>query len=318
MANTACDALIDTIRARAARSNDTVLITEDFVLAALNEAQIHIVRNMPRHIDLDKSDTTTYRIDRWATTAHVISTAVRASTGVVTITSATAHGLEVGDIATVAGTSGSDTTFNGNFEILSVADTTHVTYFSNLADESASTVGTITKLAAKPTYDISTLAPAHIGGIWILNGASTGQGGLRYRPLPEFREKYIPVSSQSESEPTEYTRQGSNIIFNCPIARAYQGLNLRIDYTAWATALTNAGSSTSELSNSDKGLIRYALAEIYDEIALAQPKFESKALKTRVLFNDWLDEYMDYNDMLLEELENYLLDLFPSSGLYFC
>jgi len=302
MAKTGAE-LIDTIRLRSGRNNDSVLITEDFVLDTLLEAQLHIVRKTPRIIGLDKSDSTTYRLDRWATTAHVISTAVRAATGVVTITSATVHDLEVGDIATVAGTSGTDTSFNGNFEILSVADTTHVTYFSNLADETASTVGTITKLAAKPTYDISTLDPAHIGGIWILNGASTRQAGLKYRPLNEFRNKYEPVSEESPSEPIEYTRQGDNIIFNCPIERDYQGLNLRIDYTDWATDLAN-DEVASVITGADKGLILFSLAEIYDELALGQPRFESKALKTRVLFDKWLEEFQDYQEMIFEELYN--------------
>lgn len=301
MANTACDSLIDTIRARSARTNDTVLITEDFVLATLNEAQIHIVRKCPRLICLDSTDGTTYRIDRWSTDEVDVTVAVRASTGVVTLTAAD-HGLEVGDIATVADVE-NDTDFDGNFEILSVDDD-DITYFQNLAadDGVGATFGTIVKLAAKYTYDISTLNPAHISGIWILNGASTRQEGLDYLPLAEFRKKYIPVSEESDSEPVAYTRQGDNIIFNCPIARDYQGLNLKIDYTAWATALTNSSESTSELANSDKGLILYSLAEIYNELALAMPRFETKALKTKILFDKWLEEYRDYNDMCLEEL----------------
>lgn len=219
MANKAADALIDTVRVRSARTNDTVLITEDFVLAALNETQIKVVRECPRLIDLDKSDTTTYQI------------------------------------------STDDTSIN-----------------------------------------VATLAPAHIGGIWILNGADTRQAGLKYRPLDEFRAKYIPIANQSSSEPTEYTRQGNTIFFDCPVSSDYNNLYLHIDYTDWATALTNSDSSTSELSNSDKGLILFGLAEVYDELALAQPRFEQKALKTRVLFNNWLDEYRDYNEMQLEEL----------------
>lgn len=299
MAKTGAE-LIDTIRLRSARNSDTTLITEDFVLDTLNEAQLHIVRKTPRLIPFDKSDSTTYRIDRWSTTAVDVTVAVRASTGVVTLTAA-GHGLAVGDIATVADVE-NDTDFDGNFEILSVS-TDDITYFQNLAadDGVGATFGTIVKLAAKPTYDISTLAPAHIGGIWILNGASTRQAGLKYRLLEEFRNKYMPVSEESISEPTEYTRQGDNIIFNCPIARDYQGLNLRIDYTAWATALLN-GSVASEITGADKGLILFSLAEIYDELALGQPIFESKALKTRVLFDKWLDEYQDYNTMCLEEL----------------
>ena len=377
MANKSGSELVDTVRTRSARTNDSALITEAFVLDQLNEGQIQIVKKVPRHIDLEASDTTTYRIDRWATTEHVISTAVRAATGIVTITSATAHGLEVGDIATVADTEGTDTDFTGSFEILSVADTTHVTYFHNLADESASTVGTITKSSAKPTLDISTLNPAHIGGIWIQNGASTRQKGLKYRPLGVFRNKYEPVAEEGEGEPDEYTRQGETILFNRPIARDYQGLQLRIDYTAWAKDLVNcavaiggaarssnvvtlttgtahgmavgetviladvdSGSETnafsgshtivsvpttttltfaqtganesnlaagtaslvSELSRSNEGLILFALSRVYDAIALAQPMFESKALKTRVLFNNWLDEYIDWNEFQLEEL----------------
>jgi len=124
---------------------------------------------------------------------------------------------------------------------------------------------------------------------------------LRYRPLPEFRAKYMPVSEEAPSEPTEYTRQGDNIIFNRPISRDYQGLNLKIDYTGWAKDLED-GETASELSNSNEGLILFALSRVYDEIALAQPRFEQKALKTRILFDNWLAEYQDYNTMLLEEL----------------
>lgn len=300
MANKTGEDLIDTIRARSARSNDSVLITEDFVLDALNEAQLHIVRKTPRLINLDKSDKTTYRIDRWGTTAVAVTVAVRSSAGVVTLT-ATGHGLEVGDIATVADVE-NDTDFDGNFEILSVSGD-DITYFQNLAadDGVGATFGTIVQLAAKPTYDISTLNPAHISGIWILNGASTRQAGLKYRPLDDFRAKYMPVCEESISEPTEYTRQGDDIIFNCPISRDYQGLRLKIDYTAWATDLAN-DSTASEITGADKGLILFALAEIYDQIALAQPLFESKALKTRILFERWLTEFQDYQEMLFEEL----------------
>ena len=221
MSNKKGDALIDTVRTRSGRTNDSVFITEDFVLDALNEAQVHIVRKSPRLVDLDAKDTTTYQI--------------------------------------------------------STDDT---------------------------SFDISTLNPAHIGGIWILNGADTRRAGLRYRPLPDFRKKYMPIANESSSEPTEYTRQGNTIFFNCPVGSDYNNLYLHIDYTKWATDLTNDNSSTSQLSNSDKGLVLFALSEVYDGIALAQPRFEVKALKTKTLFNNWLDEFRDYNEMLLEELYN--------------
>ena len=61
-------------------------------------------------------------------------------------------------------------------------------------------------------------------------------------------------------------------------------------------------STAYELTTSEKGLILFALAEVYDELALAMSRFESKALKTRVLFDRWLDEYQNYNEICLEEL----------------
>jgi hypothetical protein len=212
--------LVTAVKQRAARTNDTVLITTDFVLDALNEAQIKITRETPRIVDLDASDTTTYTI------------------------------------------STNDTSVN-----------------------------------------ISTLDPAHIGGIWILNGADTRQQGLKYRELSRFRSRYIPIANQSSTEPTEYTRQGNTIYFDAPVSSDYNGLNLHIDYTAWPTDLAN-GAVASEITRADKGLILFALAECYDAMALSQPQFEAKALKTRGLFNIWFDEYKDYQMMLIEELAN--------------
>jgi len=303
MANSGCSTLIATIRQRAGRSNDTVLITTAFVLAALNEAMLEIVRQSPRLVDLDKSNTTTYRIATWSTTPVAVTAASRAATGVVTLTAA-GHSLEVGDICTVADVAGATTDFDGNYEVLSVSGD-DITYFQNADAESAATFGTIVQKAAKATYDISTLNPAFIGGIWLMNGADTRPEGLRYRPLPEFEEMYMPVSEQSEDEPTEYTRQGNNIIFNCPVSRSYSGLKLKINYTGFATSFSSVSSTaTCELTNSDKGLVLFVLAEVFDELALAQPQFETKALKTRALFNQWLSDYQNWNEMQLEELCN--------------
>jgi hypothetical protein len=293
--------LIAAIRQRSARQNDNNLITPDFVLAALNECQLKIVKKIPRFVSLDRTDQTTYRIARWDGTNVAVTAAVRTSGGVVTITAA-GHELEAGDIATVSEVSGTGT-FNGNVEILSV-DGNDVTYFQNYDADTADTFGTITKLFAKATLDLSTLNAAHIGEIWIIKGASTRQQGLKYRSLPDFRRKYIPVSSQAGTEPWDYTRQGETILFNCPISSDSKGLNFKIDYTAWAAELINDGTD-SQLPDSDKGMILYGLAEVFDEIALSQPRFEQKALKTRALFNDWLEDYADYQLMLIEDLYSY-------------
>lgn len=297
MANSKGDALIDTVRARAGRSNDSVLITEAFVLDALNEAQLHIVRKMPRQLDLDKSDRTTYRISSAKTVA--IGGCARSS-NVVTVTTSAIHYMMVDQKVLLEDVdSGSETNaFSGEHTIVSVPTTTTFTIAQTGADESNLAAGTATAFS----IPISTLNPAHIGGIWILNGGDTRQSGIKYKPLKEFRREYIPVEEESTDEWTYYTRQGSHLIFNCPLGSDYNGLYLRIDYTDWATALANNNSTDSDMENSDKGLILFALAEVYDEIALSVPKFEAKALKTRALFNNWLLGYQDYNDMCLETL----------------
>lgn len=218
MSNKSGEDLIDTIRSRAARTTDTVLITEDFVLDTLNEAQLDIVKRTPRQIDLDSSSTTDYQI----------------STDDVSIA-------------------------------------------------------------------LTTIDPAHIGGIWILNGSDTRQAGIKYKTLEDFRRDHILVAQESSDEWIYYTRQGNTLLFNCKLASDYNGLYLKIDYTKKATDLAN-GATASVLSDSNELLIYFALAKVYDELALTNPKIETKALKTRVLFERCLADYQDYNTMCLEAL----------------
>lgn len=218
--NKTCAELIATIRARAGRSNDSVVITTAFVLDALNEAMLHIVRKSPGLIDLVTEDVTTFTI---------------------------------------------------------ATDDT--------------------------TVDISSLDPAHIDKIWILNGEDTRRKGLEFMPKDEFFRRFINIADESEQEPWIYTRYGKTLYFNCPVSSDYNGLNLRIDYTKWATVFPDvASTNTSDLLNSDKGLIHFALAEIFDTLALSVPRLETKALKTRIMFNAWLEEYQDYNDVQTETL----------------
>jgi hypothetical protein len=299
MANTAADALIDTIRARAARTGDTVLITEDFVLAELNKGQVDIIKKTPRQKDMDKVDTSTYRMSSAKTVA--IGGLAR-STNVVTATTSAAHYYHVGQKVLMEDVdSGSETNaFAGTFTVVSVPSTTTFTYAQTGADESNLAEGTSTMLSICATI----LNPAHIGNLWILDGADTKRKGLTYLPLTEFRDRFIPVSSRSAAEPVYYTRQGNDILFDCPPSSDYDGLYLHIDYTDWATDLENSGGSSSELSDSDDGLILYSLARVFDEIAFTKPHFEKKALKKRVLYDRWLEEYKDYNELCFEELYN--------------
>lgn len=220
MANIQAATLISNVRARVARSNDSALITAQFVLDALNEAQQEVVKRTPRQIDMDKTDTTTFTI----------------------------------------------TTDDEGFSISS---------FDHL----------------------------HIGGIWILNGASTRQRGLDYKPLTKFRELYIPVSSRGSGEPTVYTRQGSEILFNMPVASDFNGLALQIDYTDKPADFASiVSTATSELSDSNNVLTFYAIATCFDAMAVAVPRFISNALKAWVDYNKWLARYIDDNEMKLEDL----------------
>ncbi len=134
MTNSATQDLIANVKARAGRPNDTALITRAFVLAALNEAQLQIVRRSPGLIDLATIDTTTFQI--------------------------------------------------------ATNDT---------------------------TIDISTLNPAHIDKIWILNGAETRRKGLEFVRKDEFFRQNILIAQQSATEPWKYTRFGKTLYFNCPI-----------------------------------------------------------------------------------------------------
>lgn len=219
MAKTAAQ-LIATVRARAGRASDQVLITAAFTLDALNEAQLEIVRRSPGLLDLDVSDETTFQV--------------------------------------------------------STADT---------------------------EVDIESIDPAHIQDIWLLNGAATRRRGIRYRPKDEHFERYIIIAGRGDGEWLRYTRQGTKLIFDMPLASDYDELFLRIDYTAWATPFDAVDSDDeSDLKDADKGLIFFALAEIYDEIATSNPKLEVKALKTRALFENWLSMYQDYNQTRIEEL----------------
>lgn len=220
MANTSPATIISNVRARAGRSNDTVLITVDFVLGALNKAQKEIVRRIPRQIDMDKSDTTTYQL--------------------------------------------------------------------STDDES---------------FDISTLDPAHIGHIYILNGGSTNQNGLKYMPLQQFRERYLPISEQGASEPWIWTRQGNTAYFNCPVSSDFNELYLHIDYTDKPTEIPNTISTTvSEISDSDELLTFFALATCFDAMAVAEPAFAANAIKEWSNYEKWMQSYMDENDMKLEGL----------------
>lgn len=220
MANIQAATLISNVRARVGRTNDTALITAQFVLDALNEAQQEIVLRVPRQIDMDKTDESTYTVS-------------------------------TDDIE----------------------------------------------------FDISTLDPAHVGHIWILNGGDTRRRGLQYMPLPQFRLNFMPVSEQATSEPWIFSRQGDNILFNRPIESSLDGLSLKIDFTDKPTDFASTSSTAvSELSGSNNILTFYALATCFDAMAVSVARFQVNALKAWADYEKWLLRYRDDNDMKLEGL----------------
>jgi hypothetical protein len=220
--------LITTVRTRSGRSNDSVLITAEFVLDALNEAQIQIVRRSPGMIDLETIDEAAYQLSTDQT-----------------------------------------------------------------------------------TLDLSTIDPAHISKIQLLildiDGKDDGtrRQGIEYMRKDRFFCKYVIPASETASEPVHYTRVGNTLYFNCPVSEEFNGNDLRFDYTKFATAFpTIISTNTSDIKDADKGLILFALAECYDEMALTNNRLEAKALKTRGMFDAWLFKFMEYNEMSLEEQSN--------------
>lgn len=288
--NRAPSVLIDEIRSRAARTTDTVLITEAFVLAQMNEAQLDIAKRAPGHLDLFVKDETTFEVGTWSTTATTVTVGSRTDR-VVTLTAA-GHGLVVGDIATVADVAGS-TSFDGDVEILSVA-TNDITYRNNLADDTATSFGTIVKKSDKYFIDLSTLSVKafSVHDLWILNGSSTRPGGLEYVSRKNFDNRYGPIGVRGEGEPKYYTRRGQKLIFDSPISSTYSGLPIRVDYTKYPTDLAN-DSTVSILRDSDKGLIWFALAEVFEAISFSQTSFQLKAQRARQTYSDWLDDYVE-------------------------
>ncbi len=296
MANTGPATIIDNVRARAGRSTDTTLITEQFVLDALNKSQKEIARRIPRHVDKDKKDTTTHRLSSSKT---VEIGGLARSSNVVTATTTAVHYYVAGQEVNLADVdSGSETNaFAGVFTIINVPSTTTYTYAQTGADESNLAEGSSVSFS----FPTSTLDAAHIGNIWILNGGSTNQNEIKYMPLMQFRNRYIPITSGGASEPWIFTRQGNQIYFNTLIGGDFNGLFLHIDYTAKATDLAN-DTTVSEYADSDEVLTHFALATCFDAMAVSEPTFLVNAIKSWSDYEKWLLAMLDDNDMKIEGL----------------
>ena len=159
--------------------------------------------------------------------------AISRTTNVVTVTTSTSSGVQVGANVTIAGVT--DTSFNGTFPVATQADSTHFTYLQAAADASSSG-GTATPASAQVNYhgwllvyDASTLQQTSIfdvtpyrgalgGGIWQSGGGPsvdsnhnvfviTGNGTFNVNlggPLFSYGDSFLRLSSTGGLIVTDY------------------------------------------------------------------------------------------------------------------
>ena len=159
--------------------------------------------------------------------------AISRTTNVVTVTTSTSSGVQVGANVTIVGVT--DTSFNGTFPVATQADSTHFTYLQAVADASSSG-GTATPASAQVNYhgwllgyDTSTLQQTSIfdvtpyggalgGGIWQSGGGPsvdsnhnvfviTGNGTFNVNlggPLFSYGDSFLRLSSTGGLTVTDY------------------------------------------------------------------------------------------------------------------
>ena len=168
-----------------------------------------------------------------------------------------------------------------------------------LVDDTATSFGTIVKKSDRYFFDVTTLNPFSISDIWIDEGTNTRPGGLENVSRKNFDNRYGPIGVRGEGTPRFYTRRGNVIVMDSPVPSSLSGLPIRIDYTKYPTALAN-DATVSILRDSDKGLIFFALGEVFDAISFSQPEFQVKAARARKTYDDWLDSYSEAMEIQTE------------------
>ena len=113
----------------------------------------------------------------------------------------------------------------------------------------------------------------------------------------EFDEEY-PDPTHSDipkDRPTHWTRRGGYIEMFPLCLTEYCNKNLRFDGDFYPREFTTEDASYSDLSNADKGLKLYAIAEAWGAIGN-----ETKSLIWRKKFDMWLDDFKADNENLPE------------------
>jgi hypothetical protein len=149
------------------------------------------------------------------------------------------------------------------------------------------------------SYSFAAFNPpvAHLQNVWILNGLQSQL--IRFKDREDFDLKTPDVSAQNAGFPAKWTRRGNAIEFSCPISAEYVGLSIRADYCKWATPFPSTiSTATSELVNSDEGLIYFGWAKAIEVIHKDNPNLYREKL---AMFESWLEDYSEYHDLSSQE-----------------
>lgn len=156
-------------------------------------------------------------------------------------------------------------------------------------------VDAITLVAGTYSYSFSALTPTVMYPLraYYMDGARSGE--IEYLDTDEFDDEYPDPTSVTGTIPQCFTRRGSSLeLFPVP-SSAEAGKYLRLDYTKRPTAFTTSTlTATCDMSDADKGLIFYAVAEAFRAIGNKQAESDS----WRNNFLVWLEEYRQEKDGL--------------------
>jgi hypothetical protein len=166
-------------------------------------------------------------------------------------------------------------------------------------------------------------AIAHLLSVYYYDSTSgsTESAILDYLTLDEFDTRFPRPERVERGKPRIWTRRGNKIeIMPIPSSSYSEGsgksVNLRLDYTGYATDMTTA-SDISELSvmeNADEGLLYYATAKAWEKIggtgeqlfALWMNKFTNPTDQSGK--KGWLERYKEKSDTMLAWDGNILFD----------
>jgi len=173
-------------------------------------------------------------------------------------------------------------------------------------DLETSDVSAITLIASTWQYSFASLSPKVFYPLRLYYMDETASVELYYLETDHFDRDFPSPADLADGIPDLFTRRGSSFeIYPVPTA-AEAGNFLRLDYTKIPTAFdTDLLSGTSELLDSDEGLIMFATSEAFSAIG----NKDAEAAKYMGKFELWLDNYrMDKDSLFMAEGNSLLSD----------